>query len=395
MNTENQNNHSFLLREQAYPAHMPSLEFAQNWIELSKSAIEHNVQQFKEWVGPETLIAGVIKSHAYGHGLIEIATLYEQCNNIAALCVINLTEAISIRQAHLKKPIFVIGYIDASYDLIAQYDIQVVLYDFAVACQLNAIGQKYKKSILVHIKFDTGMSRLGIIANELDAFIIKLKTLPWISIVGIFSHLAESYNNTRTHEQESVFKIIEKLKKDQILPENALSHISNSHGSLTIKPDTYNFARIGIGLFGYLQKHAPEMQNKLQPVLSLKTKILQIKSVKKGALVGYDGMFEAPTDMTIAIIAIGYHEGLDARLSNCGSVIINGQFAPIIGRVCMNLTIIDISNIAGCTTGQVVTILGKEGNVSISAYDWSTITKASAYNHLTKLSAMIPKIIVQ
>lgn len=384
MNTENQN-----------PTSSSSIEFAQNWIELSASAVEHNASQFKEWLGRDTCIAAVIKSNAYGHGLVEIATLYEQCDNISALCVINLSEAVCIRKAHITKPIFVIGYLDASYDAIAQYDIQVVIYDFEIACQLNATGEKYKKNIDVHIKFDTGMSRLGIIASELDSFIKKLQTLPWISIVGIFSHLAESYNSNRTQQQESVFATLEALKLNGTLSRNSITHISNSHGSLTIQHQKYNFARIGIGLYGYLQKHSPEIQNKLRPVLSLKSRILQIKPVTAGTLIGYDGMFQAPTDMTVAIIAIGYYEGIDARLSNCGFVIVNGQFAPIIGRVCMNLTIIDISHIPHCSVGQTITILGKEGNSSISAYDWSAITKASVYNHLTKLSAVLPRIIVE
>lgn len=370
-------------------------ELFQNWIELDAHAVEHNAQQFKQWLGATTQIAGVIKSNAYGHGLIEMATLYEQCDSIAALCVINLSEAICIRQNNIKKPILVIGYLDASYDAIAQYNIQVALYDLVTAQELNEIGKKYNRLIQVHIKFDTGMSRLGVVASELDNFINKLKTLSWIAVAGIFSHFAESYNRDRTHQQESVFDLVANLKAKQILPQTAVSHISNSHGSLTINHKEYSFARIGIGLFGYLQKHSPEIQNKLKPVLSLKTKILQIKSVPAGALIGYDGMFQAPCDMTIAIIAIGYYEGIDARLSNCGSVIINQRLAPIVGRVCMNLTIVDITNIPDCKAGHIVTVLGKEGDISISAYDWSAISKASVYNHMTKLSAFIPKIIIK
>ena len=369
-------------------------ELLQNWIELSTSAVEHNARQFKEWLGMETQIAAVIKSNAYGHGIIEMATLYEQCDNIAALCVINLSEAVCVRQNHIKKPIFAIGYLDVSYDLIVEHDIQVVLYDLAIAHQLNEVGKKHQKQILVHIKFDTGMSRLGIIASELTGFIIEINKLEWLSIAGIFSHLAESYHLDRTHQQESVFAAIESLKADKIIPYNVACHISNSHGSLTTNNKNYCFARIGIGLYGYLQKHSAEMQNKLIPVLSLKAKILQIKSVPAGTLIGYDGMFQAPRPMRIATIAIGYYEGLDARLSNCGQVIVNGQFAPIIGRICMNLTIIDISQNSACTVGQTVTILGKEGNISISACDWSAITKASVYNHLTKISAIVPKIII-
>lgn len=366
----------------------------QNWVELSASAVEHNAKQFQQWLGKSTRIAAVIKSNAYGHGLIEMAQLYEACDTIAALCVINLTESALIRKQGITKPIIVIGYLDMHYDIIATYDIQVIIYDKHTAYNLNEIGKKHQKQILVHIKFDTGMSRLGLIASELDEFIMYLKTLPWISIAGIFSHLAESYKAERTHMQETVFEKISSLEQICNLQANFISHISNSHGCLTTKHKQYSYARIGIGLFGYLQKHDPEMQKLLKPVLSLKTKILQIKSVQSGALIGYDGTFQATQNMTIAIIAIGYYEGLDARLSNCGSVIVAGKLAPIIGRVCMNLTIIDISDIPDCYQGQIVTVLGRENDAAIFAYDWSALTKASVYNHLTKLSTHIPKIIV-
>lgn len=362
---------------------LPCMPFTQNWVEISASAVEHNAKQFQQWLGPKTLIAGVIKSNAYGHGMIEIAMLYEQCKYIAALCVINLSEAVYVRQAGIKKTMLVIGYLDIDYQAIVDHDIEVTVYDLTIAKTLNEVGKQHHKKIIVHIKFDSGMSRLGVTSSELNDFIEQLKALTWIHIKGIFSHLAQSYNATRTFQQEAIFL--------QALPKDYVTHLSNSHGVFTTQK--HSFARVGIGLYGYLQRQTPEMQAKLKPVLSLKTKILQIKSVKAGALIGYDATFQAVTDMIIAIIAIGYSEGLDARLSNCGSVIINAHLAPILGRVCMNLTIVDITNIPGCTTGQIVTILGKEGDISISAYDWSVVTQASVYNHLTKLSANLPRII--
>jgi len=360
--------------------------YLQNWVELSQSALESNAKQLQQWLGPITKISGVIKSNAYGHGLLPIATMYDQCDFITSLSVVNLSEAIKLRQNNIKKPIIVISYLDAFYDFIVQYAIQVVVYDLTITHQLNEIGKKYNQKIMVHIKFDTGMSRLGVTASQLNDFIEQIKLLPYIEIKGIFSHFAESYIPSTTHQQESIFALARNKGFEY--------HISNSHGSLTTKYKNYNFARIGIGLYGYLQQHTSEFQNKLQPVLSLKTKILQIKYISAGSSVGYDSMYKVTKDMRIAIIAIGYAEGLDARLSNRGSVIINGKLAPIIGRICMNLTIIDISHIENCIIGQTITIIGKEGDVSISMYDWATLTQASTYNLLTKLSSSLTRIIV-
>lgn len=365
---------------------MQDSNLLQNWIELSQSALESNALQFKRWLGPITKISGVVKSNAYGHGLLPIAELYQQCTNIASLSVINLSEALLLRQHGITKEILVIGYLDAPYEFIVQYAIQVVVYDYTIIEKLNETGKKYNQKIAVHIKFDTGMSRLGIVASELEAFIKRINLLPFLQLKGIFSHFSESYNIATTHQQESIFALAQERGLE--------THISNSHGSLTTKYKNYSFARIGIGLYGYLQRHDHTIQQLLQPILSLKTRILQIKQVTAGTFVGYDSTYQASTDMTIAILAIGYTEGLDARLSNIGSVIINGQFAPILGRVCMNLTIVDISAIEHCSVNQIVTVLGKEGNVSITAYDWSALTGTSAYNHLTKISNFVPKIIV-
>ncbi len=382
----------FILNNMNYHTHIsknsfPSQDYNlwQNWVEIDASAIAHNAAQFQQWLGKNTLIAGVIKSNAYGHGLIEIAQIYDQCKDIAALCTINLSEAMTIRQKGIQKTILVIGYLDAHYDAIALYDIQVAVYNLDIVHALDHIGFKYQKQIKVHIKVDTGMSRLGVTLQELDPFIDAIKKLSWISIVGIFSHLAQGYDQQRAQQQESLFT--------KAMQKNLITHLANSHGSLLLTQQ-YNFARIGIGLYGYLQKHDTEKQKLLRPALSLKARILQIKRVVTGTKIGYDGMFQADKDMTIATISIGYHEGLDARLSNCGFVIVNDQYAPIIGRVCMNLTIIDISSIANCTTDQIVTILGKELHTSIFAHDWSAITQASAYNHLTKISPLIPRIVI-
>lgn len=361
-------------------------DLLKNWIELSKSAATANARQFQQWLGPVTKISAVLKSNAYGHGLIAMATLYDECDAVATFSVINLHEAVQLRQHGIKKTILVIGYLDAAYDLIVKYDIHVVIYDLLLAEQLNEVGKKYNTQVTVHIKFDSGMHRLGILPDNLDQFIQELKKLPFITIQGIFSHFAQSYIATTTHHQEDVFAIATHY--------GLQTHISNSHGTLTAHHKNYTFARIGIGLYGYLQKYDQDVQNMLKPVLSLKTRILQIKQVKAGSFIGYDATYQAPTDITIAIIAIGYAEGLDARLSNCGSVIINDQFAPIIGRVCMNLTIVNISSIQNCSAGQVVTVLGSEKNLSINVYDWSALTQASAYNHLTKISSSLIKIIV-
>ncbi len=363
-----------------------NLEYLQHWIELSQSALENNAAQFQTWLGSLTKIAGVIKSNAYGHGIAEIAHLYEQSAYIASLCTINLNEAIQARKYAPTKPIIIIGYIDAAYELLIKHNLEVILYDLATAAILNETGKQHQIKIKVHIKIDTGMSRLGILPSELKSFLKQIKLLPWLHVVGLFSHLAQGYDDLRTAEQESNFALC--------LQHKIPSHLANSHGSLLANQAHYQSARIGIGLYGYLQRHDTEKQKLLKPVLSIKARILQIKTVTTGTKIGYDGLFEAQHTMTIATIAFGYYEGLDPRLAQGGYVLIHGKKATIIGRICMNLTIVDISEIPGCTQGDIITILGNDQQETIWANDWSTITQASVYFHLAKLSTTIPKIIV-
>lgn len=360
--------------------------YLQNWIELSRSAVEHNVNQFAQWLGPNTALTAVIKSNGYGHGLVEMAQLYDRIDAIAALCTINLSEAITIRQHQIKKRIIVIGYIDADYTLLIDHQIETILYDIDTAKKLDQAAYAACSNIKVHIKIDTGMSRLGIFPEQLDDFLKQIATLQNLQVVGIFSHLAQGYDPVATKQQATLFT--------QAAPAKIAQHLANSHGSLMLVSKAYHYARIGIGLYGYLQKGTFAQQQQLQPVLSLKARILQIKDVPAGTSIGYDGLYKALQPMKIATIAIGYHEGLDARLAHGGYVLINDHRAHIIGRVCMNLTIIDISHIGECIPGTIVTVIGKNKKNSINMYDWSAISQATVYNHLTKLSADLVRLIV-
>jgi alanine racemase len=357
----------------------------QNWIELDFGALKQNIAQFKSWLPAQTGIAAVVKSNAYGHGLVEIGQLLERSDGIAALCVINVSEAIQLRKADITKRIWVIGYLDQPYEAIVEHRLEVIVYDYATVNQLNQTGAQLHCKIKVHVKFDTGMNRLGTKPEELDLFILYIQKLPWIEITAIFTHFAQSYNESVTHEQEEILQ--------QAFSYGYPVHGSNSHGLLSAKY-TYDFARVGIGLYGYLARAPQTMQEQLKPILSLKTKILQIKKINTGDFVGYERLFQAPDPMTIAILAIGYYEGVDPLLAAQGQVLIAGRFARIIGRICMNLMIVDISEIPDCIAGQEVTILGKEGNRQISVHDWSRISHLSIYAHLIKLAPNSPKIII-
>ena len=355
------------------------------WIELNSEALNHNVKQFQQWLVAPTNIAGVMKANAYGHGQREIALLYENNALVKSICTINLSEAVDARKNGFTKPILIFGYLDGDVEDVVAYKVEVALYDLEIAKKLNAIGEKFKTTIIVQIKVDTGMSRLGLMPDEVDLFVKKITAYKNISIKGIFSHLSQADDKKTTHNQERLFQ--------KFCNKNSITHIASSHAAITTKYKNYNQARIGIGLYGYLPYHHQKIQKMLKPVLSLKAKIVQIKRIKAGDRISYNGTFQAKTNMKIATISIGYAEGVDTRLSNKFFVIINQKKAPIVGTVCMNLTSVDISNIENCKIDQDVTVIGKERNLEVTLSDWSSITKTSVYEHLTRLGSFLPRII--
>lgn len=358
-----------------------------SWIELNKKALIHNIMQYQAWLPNTTGIAGVLKSNAYGHGILEIARIYEQTPAITCLCVISLSEAITLREKNIKKPILILGYLDQDFSYLAMYpDIEVALYDLTIAQQLNEVGKKYNKQITVHIKIDTGLSRLGILLHKAHQFIEQVEKLPFIFIKGIFSHLSQGYDEKVTEQQEENLQGCN-LKK-------YTAHIASSHASITTKYN-YSMARIGLGLYGYLPGNCIAMQQQLKPVLSLKSKIIHIKTIPAGSFVGYDQTYQAPQETTIAILAVGYAEGIDIRLSNKGFVLVHGRKAPILGKVSMNLTAVDISNISNCFVGQTITLLGQEKDCTITAYDWAHLTQSSVYERLTKLCPSLPRHVLE
>lgn len=357
------------------------------WIEINKSHLHHNIQQFWQWLEPNTSIAGVIKSNAYGHGIDLIASLYQQHKNISHICVVHTTEAVHLRNIGITKPIIVIGYCNSSLQEIIDHNIEIALYNLNFATKLNKIAQSNNHHIKVHIKIDTGLSRLGIMPHEVDTFITKMNNFSHLHIVSLFSHFSQGENKEITHQQEDIFQK-HSLHKFPM-------HTSNSHGIMTTKYNNYTIARIGLGLYGYLPGHQKKIHQQLKPVLSIKTKILQIKSIQKNSFIGYDQTFQAPTDMKIAIIPFGYYEGFDVRLSNKGYVIINDQKASIVGKISMNLTIVDITHIQNCNLTTPVTILGQTQTISCWAYDWAKITESSPYELITKINQNIPRYIVE
>lgn len=372
------------------------------WIEISQSAFEHNIQYYRNLIG-NCMLAVVVKANAYGHGLHEIGSLCQHNNQVNWLCTASLSEALSLRKHGITKPILVMSTIfDDDPVLAYKYNIDLIADNYDTIFYFNKIGADIKKKISIHIKIDTGMSRFGLSTDEALPCITKTLTLPYITINGIYSHFSESANSDFFFTQQQLYaftKIIKELTRHGIsIP---YYHIANSAAVSSLVLQHTNFVRLGAGAYGLIPFNDNDMiihryHTAIMPkqILTWKTKIINIKKVPAHSFIGYDRSYQTTQETTIAIIPIGYYDGYDRRLTNQGIIFIriNNSYAPVIGRICMNVTMIDISTIDNVRIGDEVLIIGPYQSITAN----SIAKKIGCYNPrevTTRLNVIIPRIV--
>lgn len=328
----------------------------QTYLEISTSAFNHNIAYYKNKIGRHNKLAIVIKGNGYGHGLHQIGSLCEQNEHIDVICVAQLSEALALQ--NVTKPILVLGYSDVSPELAVNKNIHCMVDSIEYAQQLNTIGKKHNRLFNVHVKIDTGLSRMGIDTAQAHQFIEQLQQLDHIAIYGIYSHFAASDSNPlfTAYQFDQFNALITQLKAMNVCP--PFIHMGNSASTTTVSyPEYFNFFRIGIGTYGL------GMDNEhLKPVMTWKTHIAHIKTVPKGSYIGYTGSYQVQRESRIALLPVGYYDGYKFRFSNKTTVMINGSYAPVIGRIAMNMTIIDVTDIKAAT-GDEVTLMGSDEKI--------------------------------
>ncbi len=359
----------------------------QTFIEISTSAFNHNVAYYKNIIGAHNILAMVIKSNGYGHGLQQMASLCQQNNLVDWICVAYLSEALVLK--NITKPILVLGYSDCTLENAVGKNIHFMVDNLEYAQKLNAIGKKENYHVNVHVKIDTGLSRMGVLPDNALIFIRQLQKLSHITLSGIFSHFAASDNNPDyTNYQFQQFNdLLASLKLDNINVKYI--HMSNSAAIITLTyPEQFNFFRLGLGVYG-LGIHARH----LQPVLTWKTHIVSIKTIPANSLVSYACTYKTTKTTRIALLPVGYADGYDFRFSNKTSVLINGFYAPVLGRIAMNITIIDVTDIPAHIDDEVIIV----GNFSgIGAQELATIANIpNVREFFTGINLALTRIIVK
>lgn len=339
------------------------------WIEVDLKAIRQNIRNIKALVG-DTKIMAVVKADAYGHGAVEISRVALE-EGVYALAVSNLDEAIELREANINCPILILGW--SSEECFAdavKYDITLAMFDLAEASKLADIAANLGKKAKVHLKIDTGMSRIGLLADDngvkTAAAIMNLANL---EVRGAFSHFAKAdeQDKSAAQRQFAVFNDfcakVEQLSQKHL----AIKHIANSAAIMEMPETHLDMVRAGIIIYGhYPSKEVRRDILKLNEAMSLRAKISRVECLKKGSTIGYGGTYRLQQDTLVATAPVGYADGYNRLLSNQGKALYQGKLLPIIGRVCMDQLMLDAQMVPEIKKGEVVTLIGGE-NPQISA----------------------------
>lgn len=361
---------------------------------IDLSAIYHNVSNARKLLSKHTKMMAIVKADAYGHGAIEVAKEIDDL--VDAYGVAILEEGIELRQAGFTKPILILGFTPKEqYEAMIAYDIDTAVFQLDMAQKMSQTAVRMSKPARVHIKLDTGMSRIGFALNEKSLEdIIAISKLPGIQIDGCFSHFArmDEVDKSRSEYQFDKFcEFVKKIEKAGVsIP---VKHISNSAGIIEAPDVHLDMVRDGISLYGlYPSEEVQKDRLPLEPAMEVKARISFVKELEPGIEIGYGGTYTTTRKTKVATIPVGYADGYPRSLSNKGHVLIHGQSAPILGRVCMDQFMVDVTDIATVKEGDIATLFGKDGDAKISIEEISEMAYSFNYEFVCDVGKRIPRV---
>lgn len=365
--------------------------------DINLSAIRKNIETMKSYIPKDKKLLAVIKANAYGHGAIEVANALDDLSDYYGVACID--EGIELRKAGITKPILILGYTDASlYEDLVNYDITQTIFSYEQAKKLSMVANHLDKTAKIHIKLDTGMNRIGFKCEpESIQEIKKISELSNLNEEGIFTHYykADEVDKSFANKQLDMYtNMVEALEQEGI--HFSIRHISNSAGIMEMPNETYDMVRSGISTYGlYPSEEMDKVACVLYPAMTLKSHITHIKMVKKGETVGYGGTYTLPEDRKIATVGVGYADGYPRALSNQGRMLVNGQFAPIVGRVCMDQTMIDVTDIKDVVVGDEVVLVGKQGENILPCEELAAMSASFNYEFVCDVNRRVPRVFFQ
>ncbi|OWK27065.1 MAG: alanine racemase [Parcubacteria group bacterium GW2011_GWA2_38_13b] len=366
-----------------------------SWLEINKENIVHNIKSIKSLLEKDVCFIAIVKANAYGYGIVEVSKIVEK-NGADMLGVFSLEEAEILRKNKITKPILILGYVFAN-DLpkAIKLNCHLTVYDFET---VKALGAACSDKVKIHIKMETGLNRLGIALKDLPRFLKSVKTYKNIEIIGIFSHFADSDNEKSVKSQLEKFKLAIKIcNNNGLYPQ--IKHIASTASALTIQESRFNTVRIGLGIYGLWPSSKAKItaeklgvKIELRSAMLWKTRIIQLKHSEKENCIGYGCAEITKRKTKIAILPVGYWDGYDRRLSKIGEVLIHGKRCKILGRVCMNMTMVDVTDIPNARIGDEAVLLGKQDREEITVEEIAEYCGTINYEITARINPLVSRI---
>lgn len=375
---------------------MMSSKYSRVCAEIDMDAIAENFRVMHEAIRPETKMVAVIKTDGYGHGAVPIAQMIQPEDYIWGFAVATMTEAMILRKNQITKPVLILGYtFEEDYEDLIRYEIRPVVFKLDMAKELSEAAVHLKKTLSIHIGLDTGMSRIGFSDTEESIETIReIASLPGIKIEGMFTHFAKAdeLDKTSANRQfERYMHFAHRLEEaGVVIP---LKHVSNSAALMELADMNLNLVRAGISIYGiYPSAEVSRDSMKLTPAMSLRSRIVYIKEIETGTQISYGGTFTATHPMKIATIPVGYGDGYPRMLSNKGCVLIHGKRAKILGRICMDQFMVDVTDIPEAKELDEVILVGRQGNEEITVDELGDLCGRFSYEFICDIGKRVPRI---
>ena len=366
---------------------------------VSLGAIEHNFREMRKNIAADTKMIAVIKADGYGHGAKEIAGLVKDYDYIWGFAVATAEEAAELRMSGVTKPILILGIVfEECYPEIVKYDIRPAVCEFEAAKGLSEEAVSQGKTVHIHLALDTGMSRIGF-ADEPESIeeIKKISQLDNLEIEGMFTHFARADEYDRSPAMVQLDRYLRFADKlEELGVHIPIRHCSNSAGIIRVPEANLNVVRAGITIYGiYPSDEVEKDVVKLRPAMELISHVSYVKDLKPGSQISYGGTFVTEKPMKVATIPVGYADGYPRRLSNQGYVLLHGKKVPILGRICMDQFMVDVSDIPDVKKGDQVTLIGQDGEEFISVDELGDLSGRFSYEFLCGISKRVPRVYVK
>lgn len=363
------------------------------WSEINLDNLTNNIRQIRQLIGPMTGIMAVVKADGYGHGAVAIARTALK-SGASSLAVAFVEEAIDLRRAGIDAPIFLLGYTDpAQFTSLVEYNLTPAIFSLDTAIELSKMAVERGVSLSLHLKVDTGMGRVGLLPEEALEVVSRIIRLPGLRIEGLLTHFAsaEAEDHSYTDGQLLLFnRIIDRCREKGI--SFPTIHAANSAAAIKTPVARYNMIRLGIALYGcYPSPDLKKSGLELLPLLTFKSKIVMVKVVPPGSSISYGCTYRTKNEALIATIPVGYADGYSRLLSNKGKVLIRGQRVPVVGNICMDHFMADVSEIPGVRRGDEVVLYGHQGAEKIMVEEVAGLIGMTHYELLCAVDKRVPR----